>query len=233
MTMGKSFQYALAIIVLALLASIIFMPLTVVMTLANIPQLSAQSIQGSIWSGSARDLKYKEISLGNTFINTSLLSIMITKPKLHIFRPLSENTPAINAVIGPSYIDQLTTQIDGKSILSPLPVDTIALENIAVHFNEGRCESASGQINMSLRINISGQYISRDISGPLQCISGSLQSTLKSNINSEILKINIDDKGAFNANISILGNYPITPQLSDIGFKPIDNGISMAVSGTI
>lgn len=233
MTMGKSFQYALAIIALALLASIILMPLSFMMSLANIPQLSAQSIKGSIWSGHALDLKYKNIPFGNAFINTSFLSIVSTSPKLHIFRPSSPDAPAINAVIGASYVDQLTAEIDGKSILSPLPVDIITFEDIAAHFSEGRCDSASGQINMSLKINISGQYISRDISGPLQCVSGSLQSTLKSKTNSEILKITIDDKGAFNANISILGNYPMTAQLSDIGFKPIENGIIMAVSGTL
>ena len=226
-------RLSIIVSLLIIVLGLFLMPLRFAISHANIADLSAKNIEGTIWTGHIGDAHYRQFPIGNVKAGLSFSSLLSANPKISFERALSPGYSQISGAIGSSGIDAFNGQLDMKDLLAPLPIDAIIMRDAGFEFNNENCIAASGKVRALMRINIDGTPLSRDLEGPLECVSGKLRAALKGKTGSERLTIDIDAVGAYSADIILLGNYPISAEYEAQGFRKTSDGIGMSLKGSL
>ena len=108
------------------------------------------------------------------------------------------------------------------------------MQAVSIRFDQGRCQSASGQVRVSLDANIPGLNLKQGVLGKAECQDGVLVLPLQSGSGMEQLTLKLQGNGFYTARLFLSGSERAwTLQLPTIGFLKAPNGYAIKVAGQL
>ncbi|VAV91657.1 hypothetical protein MNBD_ALPHA04-1989 [hydrothermal vent metagenome] len=220
--------------------ALFFMPLRLAVGLAGLEnsRFSAREISGSIWNGHITGAKIGDFSLGDMDAEVQFFPLLAGNIRLDLERPESATASGLMATIGKQgdslLVENATTILPVGSQFAPLPVSSIDLDNVSVSFAEGRCQSASGKIRLSLDANIPGLDLKQGLLGNAECQDGVLILTQTSGSGMETLTLKLEGNGVYTGRLFLSGtDRAWTMLLPSLGFQKLPGGYAIKVSGQL
>lgn len=229
------------VVLMALIAvALFFMPLKLAVSLAGLEdsRFSAREISGSIWSGRIEGAQLGPFALGDLDAGVRFLPLLAGHIKLNLERPATAADDGLVVTIGKSgkrlLVENATTTLSIGQQLAPLPASNIALDGVSVAFADGRCQSASGQVRLSLDANIPGLDLKQGLLGKALCQDGILQLPLASGSGMETLTLKLEGSGSYSARLFLSGsNRAWALLLPTLGFQPVPDGYAIRTAGQL
>ncbi|WP_109356391.1 type II secretion system protein N [Sphingorhabdus sp. EL138] len=241
--MGKQVPRALIyiLIILALIIlALVFMPLKLAISIAGLEdsRFSAREISGSIWNGRIEQAQLGPFALGDLKAGVQFFPLLTGKVKMDLERPAVAGDKGLVATIGKQgnslLVENATTALSVGQTLAPLPASNITLDNVSVAFANGRCESASGKVRLSLDANIPGLDLKQGLLGNAMCEDGVLVLPLTSGSGMEELTMKLEGNGFYTARLFLNGNDRAwTLLLPTLGFRKVPSGYAIKVAGQL
>ena len=221
-------------------AVLFFMPLRLAVSMAELDErvFSAKQISGSIWDGHIESAKLGPVSLGDLDAGMQFWPILSGDMIMDVERPENAAGGSLNATIGKAGNGFLVADTNAKipvgRQLAPLPASNIELSGFSANFVDGRCNSASGQVRMSLDANIPGLDLQRGLLGNAECQDGVLVLPLASNSGMEKLTLKLEGNGSYTARLALSGgNVAWTLLLPSLGFSKTPDGYAIKMTGQL
>ncbi|QJB70216.1 type II secretion system protein N [Parasphingorhabdus halotolerans] len=240
---GKQVSRALTyiLIFIALVALALFlMPLRLAVSMAGLEdsRFSAREISGSIWSGRIDSAQLGPFDLGDLDASVKFLPLLTGRILMDLERPADTSDQGLRATIGRQgkslLVENVTTDLSVGSQLAPLPTSQIMLDNVSVAFANGRCQSASGKVRLSLDANIPGLDLKQGLLGNAECQNGVLVLPLQSGSGMETLTLKLQGNGFYTARLFLSGNERAWALLlPTLGFLKVPSGYAIKVAGQL
>ena len=237
--MPRALTYLL--IILAVIAvAIFFLPLRLAVGMAGLEgsRFSARAISGSVWNGRIEGAQLGPFPLGDLDANLRFLPLLSSRVLMDLKRPAAGSDAGLVATVGKNgnslQIQDLTTIMTVGSQLAPLPASAIDLQSVSITFAGGRCQSASGQVRMSLDANIPGLDLKQGLLGKAECQDGVLVLPLQSGSGMEQLTLKLEGNGFYTARLFLSGSDRAwTLLLPTLGFRTVPSGYAIKVAGQL
>ncbi|NRD89207.1 type II secretion system protein N [Sphingopyxis sp. BSNA05] len=229
------------LILLAVIAvALIFLPLRLAVGWAGLEEtgFSAKTISGSVWSGRIEGAQLGPFALGDLDAGLRPLPLLTGQVLMDLERPPASGDPGLVATVGKAgnrlLVQDLTTVLGLGSQLAPLPASAIELQTVSISFAGGRCQSASGQVRVSLDANIPGLNLKQGLLGNAECQDGGLVLPLQSGSGMEQLTLKLQGNGFYTARLSLSGSDRAwTLLLPTLGFRKVPDGYAIKVAGQL
>lgn len=226
----------LAVIVVALF----FLPLRLAVGMAGLEgsHFSAKAISGSVWHGRIEGAQLGPFPLGDLDAGVRLLPLLTGKLLMDLERPATAGEDGLVATVGKAgkslLVQDVTTVLGIGRQLAPLPASAIDLREVSITFAGGRCQSASGQVRVSLDANIPGLDLKQGLLGNAECQDGVLVLPLQSGSGMEQLTLKLEGNGFYTARLFLSGSERAwTLLLPTLGFRNVPNGYAIKVAGQL
>ena len=224
-----------AMLLLGLLAILLFMPLRIPASAAGI---AARSSQGSIVSGSLRDVSIGRIRVGDVNARLRLLPILAGRLGFALQRGDAPFAPGVSGTVGRSFggpfADQISLTLDGGSVLPGLEGSELRLEAVSFAFSGGKCQSASGTVRLRLQESALASVVRGGMIGNAQCSNGDLFLPLISDSTMERAAIRLKSDGRFQSTFLVSApSAEIALALGSAGFQPVSGGFRLVRSGKL
>jgi general secretion pathway protein N len=237
--MSRSAKRAVLIALALLAALLILLPLRIVFDMAGLGSrgVSARSIEGTIWSGTVRDLRIGKLSLGDLDAGLSAVGLLRGETVLDMTRaqdapgqpPLafslvrSGNSTAMRDGVG---------EIATADLFAPLPLRSVSLDEVTIAFDGRRCAAASGAVRVNIEQSLFGLTLQRGLSGNLRCDGADLLVPLKGQSGLEQMDIRIRGNGRYTADFRLGGLAASAgPALSALGFRQQGDAMAIRIDG--
>jgi len=229
------------LIILAVIAvALFFLPLRLAVGMAGLDdtRFSARAISGSVWSGRIEGAQLGPFPLGDLDASVRFLPLLSGRVLMDLERPPSGSDRGLVATVGKAgnslLVEDVTTVLSVGSQLAPLPASAIDLTDVSIAFAGGRCQSASGQVRMSLDANIPGLNLKQGLLGKAQCQDGVLVLPLQSGSGMEQLTLKLQGNGFYTARLFLSGSDRAwTLLLPTLGFRKVPSGYAIRVAGQL
>jgi len=229
------------LIILAVVAvALFFLPLRLAVSMAGLEgsRFSAKAISGSVWNGRIEGAQLGPFPLGDLDAGVRLLPLLTGRVLMDLERPPVAGDPGLFATVGKSgnslLVQDVTTVLSVGRQLAPLPASAIDLQAVSVRFARGRCQSASGQVRVSLDANIPGLDLKQGLLGKAECQDGVLVLPLQSGSGMEQLTVKLQGNGFYTARLFLSGSDRAwTLLLPTLGFRKVPNGYAIKVAGQL
>ncbi len=237
--MPRALTYIL--ILLAVIAvALFFLPLRLAVGMAGLEgsRFSAKAISGSVWSGRIEGAQVGPFALGDLDAGVRFLPLLTGKLLMDLERPAADGDDGLVATIGKSghslLVENVTTVLGIGRQLAPLPASAIDLRDVNISFAGGRCQSASGQVRVSLDANIPGLDLKQGLLGNAICQDGVLVLPLQSGSGMEQLTLKLEGNGYYTARLFLSGSDRAwTLLLPTLGFRNVPDGYAIKVAGQL
>ena len=230
------FLILLAVVSVALF----FLPLRLAVGMAGLEdtRFSAKAISGTIWKGRIEGTQVGPFALGDVDAGLRFLPLLIGKILMDLERPPTAGDAGLVAVVGKAgkslLVQDVTTVLAAGRQLAPLPASEIDLHGVSIRFTGGRCQSASGQVRVSLDANIPGLDLKQGLLGNAICQDGALVLPLQSGSGMEQLTLKLEGNGFYTARLFLSGNDRAwTLLLPTLGFRNVPDGYAIKVAGQL
>jgi len=230
----------LLIILAVIAAALFFLPLRLAVGMAGLDdtRFSAKAISGSVWNGRIEGAQLGPFALGDLDAGLRLLPLLTGRVLMDLERPPVAGDRGLVATVGKSgnglLVRDLTTIMAVGSQLAPLPASAIDLQAVSITFAGGRCQSASGQVRMSLDANIPGLNLKQGLLGKAECQDGVLVLPLQSGSGMEQLTLKLQGNGFYTARLFLSGSDRAwTLLLPTLGFRKVPSGYAIKVAGQL
>ena len=237
--MPRALTYLL-IILAVIAAALFFLPLRLAVGMAGLDdtRFSAKAISGSVWNGRIEGAQLGPVALGDLDAGLRLLPLLTGRVLMDLERPPVAGDRGLVATVGKSgnglLVRDLTTIMAVGSQLAPLPASAIDLQAVSITFAGGRCQSASGQVRMSLDANIPGLNLKQGLLGKAECQDGVLVLPLQSGSGMEQLTLKLQGNGFYTARLFLSGSDRAwTLLLPTLGFRKVPSGYAIKVAGQL
>ena len=196
--------------------------------------LAAREANGSVWLGALNEAQIGPAPLGDVEVRLNRLPLLIGRTRLSLTRqeldaPFSGATSVSRDGFG---LDDFTGQLRLGAALAPLPVSSVDLDDVSVHFANGVCESAEGRVRALIARDVGGFAFSSGLSGTVGCQGGKLRLPLTSQSGAERLDLILGADGRYQAEFSVRAGDPaLRTQLVAAGFRPSGNALSIRIHG--
>ena len=237
--MSKLFRIFLLLVILLGIA-LYLMPLRIAVAMAGIEddKFSARDISGSIWNGRIEGAQIGSYPLGDLDAGVQFFPLLVGAVKMDLERTATDEQNGLIATIGKKdgalLIENASTKINVGQQLAPLPASTVDIENVSLSFANGRCQSASGTVRMSLDANIPGLDLKQGLLGNAICQDGVLVLPLKSGSAMETLTLKLAGDGTYSGRLLLTGgNRAWTLLLPTLGFRKVPNGYVITLAGQL
>lgn len=237
--MPRALTYLL-IPVAVIAVALFFLPLRLAVGMAGLEGsgFSARSISGSVWNGRIEGAQLGPFALGDLDAGLRLLPLLTGRVLMDLERPPVAGDRGLVARVGKSgnglLVRDLTTTMAVGSQLAPLPASAIDLQAVSITFAGGRCQSASGQVRMSLDANIPGLNLKQGLLGKAECQDGVLVLPLQSDSGMEQLTLKLQGNGFYTARLFLSGSDRAwTLLLPTLGFRRVPSGYAIKVAGQL
>ena len=198
--------------------------------------LAAREAEGSLWFGHLREAQFGPVQLGDVEARLNLLPLFLGRARLSLHRDADSGGPLDGAVLVSRHrfgIEDLTGQIRTGSLFGPLPIATLDLTDVSVHFEDDQCESAEGQVRAGLSGEVAGLALPAGLSGAVRCQDGAAMLPLTGQSGMEQLNISIAASGRWRADLVVRPTDPVTIQrLTAAGFVPGAAGYVRRIDGS-
>ncbi|WP_026091151.1 type II secretion system protein N [Blastomonas sp. AAP53] len=233
MTRAVLVSLALVVALLALL------PLRIVFDMAGLGSggVSARSVEGSIWSGTIRDLRIGKLSLGD--MDAGLAPGGVLRGELALAMTRAADTPGQPplsfdlARSGDSIaMRNASGDIATADLFAPLPLRSVSLDGVDIAFTGQRCAQASGVVRANIEQSLFGLTLQRGLSGNLRCDDGDLLVPLKGQSGLEQMDVRIAGTGRYTADFRLGGLAASTgTALSALGFRQQGEAMTIRING--
>ena len=237
--MPRALTYVL--ITLAVIAvALFFLPLRLAVSMAGLEgsRFSAKAITGSVWSGRIEGAELGPFPLGDLDAGVRLLPLLTGRVLMDLERPPVAGDSGLVATVGKAgsrlVVQDVTTVLSVGRQLAPLPASAIDLQAVSITFAGGRCQSASGQVRVSLDANIPGLNLKQGLLGKAECQDGVLVLPLQSGSGMEQLTLKLQGNGFYTARLFLSGSDRAwTLLLPTLGFRKVPSGYAIKVAGQL
>ena len=237
--MPRALTYVL--ILLAVIAvALFFLPLRLAVGWAGLEgsRFSAKTISGSVWNGRIEGAQLGPFPLGDLDAGVRVLPLLTGRVMMDLERPPAAGDPGLVATVGKSgnslLVRDVTTMLSVGRQLAPLPASAIDLQAVNISFAGGRCQSASGQVRVSLDANIPGLNLKQGLLGNAECQDGVLVLPLQSGSGMEQLTLKLEGNGFYTARLFLSGSDRAwTLLLPTLGFRKVPSGYAIKVAGQL
>jgi len=235
----RALKYFLVLIAVMGLATF-FMPLRLAISMAGLEEskFSAKDISGTIWDGRIDGAKIGDFALGDLGAAVQFFPLLTGRIKLDLQRPADSKDQNLTATIGKQgrdlFVENATATLNIGPQLAPLPASNIELDRVNVSFTDGRCQSASGKVRLSLDANIPGLDLRRGLLGNAKCENDVLVLPLKSGSGMEQLTMKLQGNGAYTARLLLSGDEGMWALLlPTLGFQKVPSGYAIRIAGQL
>jgi general secretion pathway protein N len=229
------------LILLAVIAvALFFLPLRLAVGVAGLEgsRFSAKAISGSVWNGRIEGAQIGPFPLGDLDAGVRFLPLLTGRLLMDLERPATPGDDGLVATVGKAgkslLVQDVTTVLGVGRQLAPLPASDIDLRGVSISFAGGRCQSASGQVRVSLDGNIPGLDLKQGLLGNAQCQDGALVLPLQSGSGMEQLTLKLEGNGFYTARLFLSGSDRAwTLLLPTLGFRNVPGGYAIKVAGRL
>lgn len=198
--------------------------------------LAAREAEGSLWFGRLREAQFGPVLLGDVDARLNVLPLFLGRARLSLHRDEAAGglfDGAITVTRHSFGLEDLTGQFRTGSLFGPLPIATIDLVDVSVHFEGDQCESAEGQVRAGLSGEVAGLALPSGLSGALRCQNGAALLPLAGQSGMEQVNISIEASGRWRADVLVRPTDPATIQrLTAAGFTPGAGGYVRQIDGS-
>ncbi len=212
------------IVIVALLALILFLPLRLASGLLGFVQfgLSARQVSGSVWSGKLDQAHIGALTLGTLDVGMEPAPLLLGRARLAFARPADDADGPLSGTVESGFGRRAISHVTG-SIAGPgtgaLPIERLTFDNLSVRFSDGTCAAASGRVTLVVGLEIAGVTLANGLSGEARCAGGRLQLPLVSQSGMERVTMTIAVDGSYAARVAVQpGDAMVATALSASGF---------------
>jgi general secretion pathway protein N len=227
-----------ALLALALIAATLPMRLALGLAGADDAGLTARSVSGSIWSGTLVDARWRGAQLGTLDADLDPLALLGGTVRLNVSRDSELLGDLRGALIltGARGVADMNGTLSLGASLAGVPLDTLRLDGAAARFDAaGRCVAASGRVQLSIALPVSGLDLAGGLGGPLACRNGRAEAALASQSGMERLTLSVDGSGRYRARLAIMGGSDpaVAALLRAAGFLPAGEALVLLHEGRL
>ncbi|WP_373490832.1 type II secretion system protein N [Parasphingorhabdus sp.] len=237
--MPRALTYIL-IILAVIVVALFLLPLRLAVGMAGLDdtRFSAKAISGSVWNGRIEGAQLGPFPLGDLDAGVRFLPLLTGRVLMDLERPPAGGDRGLVATVGKSgnslLVQDVTTLLSLGSELAPLPASAIDLQDVSIVFAGGRCQSATGQVRVSLDANIPGLNLKQGLLGKAECQDGVLVLPLQSGSGMEQLTLKLEGNGFYTARLFLSGSDRAwTLLLPTLGFRKVPSGYAIKVAGQL
>lgn len=223
----------LALAGLTALGLIALVPLRAVLGMAAPENVTARSIEGSVWSGRIGDLRVGPLPLGTLEAGLRPLPLLLGRAEFALERagnaPFAATASASGGDVRLSGVNGVVALPDG---LGGLPVTSLTFGDFSVQMADGKCAKADGTLGME--IASPGPLLAQAItlSGKARCEGGALLVPMQGPGGMERLTLRIAGSGRWQADLVLTGLPPeVSGPLMQGGFTVRAGGVGIGTSG--
>lgn len=196
------------LMLIALVVVLATFPLRLALGLAGAETagLTARGVTGSIWSGRIVDAVWRGADLGSVDAGLNPLALLGGDVRVDVRRDDQLRGPLTGGLMlaGDQGVADVSGALSLGASLAGVPLDTLRLTGVTVRFDgDGRCVAAGGQAQLTLALPVPGLDLANGLSGPLACRDGRAEATLASQSGMERLRLGIDGKGRWRAQLGV------------------------------
>jgi general secretion pathway protein N len=238
--MTRSRAKLAVLIALALVtALLVLLPLRIVFDMGGLGArgVSARTIEGSVWSGTVRNLRLGRLTLGDMDAGLSPIGLLGGEMVLAMERAAdAPEAPPLSFDLAKSgdsiAMRDATGEIATSDLFAPLPLRSVALEDVNVAFVGRTCSAASGAVRVNIEQSLFGISLQRGLSGTLRCDKGDLLVPLKGQSGLEQMDIRITGQGRYTADFKLGGLAGgAGAALSVLGFRQQGDAMTIRING--
>ncbi|HIV79137.1 MAG TPA: type II secretion system protein N [Candidatus Sphingomonas excrementigallinarum] len=207
-----------------LVALIVFLPMRLALGMTGLADegLSARRVGGTIWGGSMIEARFGDVALGDLRVSLSPLALLVGRAKLAFEGAGADGRPIAGAATVSRHamgIDGVTASLPAATLFAPLPVTTLALEDVTVHFRDGVCEEAAGRVRATMVGEAGGLPLPPMMMGTARCEAGALLLPMTGQGGTEGVNLRIRPDGRYTADLVLTpGDPAAAARLEQLGF---------------
>jgi general secretion pathway protein N len=198
--------------------------------------LAAREVEGSLWVGRLREAQFGPVLLGDVDARLNVLPLFLGRARLSLHRDAEAGGALDGAILVSRHrfgIEDMTGQLQARGLFGPLPIATLDLDDVSVHFEGEQCESAEGEVRAGLSGEVAGLVLPSGLSGTIRCQNGAAMLPLTGQSGMEQVNISIQASGRWRAEIVVRPTDPATIQrLTAAGFVPGAAGYVRRIDGS-
>ena len=198
--------------------------------------LAAREVEGSVWFGRLREAQFGPVLLGDVDARLNILPLFLGRARLSLHRDAEAGGALDGAVLVSRHrfgIEDLTGQLRTGSLFGPLPIATLDLSDVSVHFEGEQCESAEGEVRAGLAGEVAGLALPSGLSGTVRCQDGAALLPLTGQSGMEQVNISVSASGRWRADVVVRPTDPVAIQrLTAAGFVPGAGGYVRRIDGS-
>ncbi|KTT99506.1 type II secretion system protein N [Sphingomonas yabuuchiae] len=205
-------------------ALIVFLPMRLALGATGLADqgLSARRVGGTIWGGSMIEARFGDVALGDLRVSLSPLALLVGRARLAFEGAGADGRPIAGAAtIGRHAmgIDGVTASLPAATLFAPLPVTTLALEDVTVRFRDGVCEEAGGRVRATMMGEAGGLPLPPMMMGTARCEAGALLLPMTGQGGTEGVNLRIRPDGRYTADLVLTpGDPAAAAKLEQLGF---------------
>lgn len=239
--MGLSLSRRMRVALLALFALgiVAFLPLRIALGMAGLERLgvSARAVNGDIWGGSIHDLMLGDMPMGSVNAALSPVQLLVGRIRVDIWRTLGQPNDikgALTVGFGRIGVDDMTGVVPLGGNFAPLPIGSLAMDDVSAHFAGDRCGHAEGRVRAQVAGQVPGLNLSQGLSGVATCDGEALLLPLVSQSGMEKVDLRIWRSGRYVAEMRVETTDPTLGEaLGGLGFAAAGNARVLKVEGTL
>jgi len=198
--------------------------------------LAAREAEGSLWLGRLREAQFGPVALGDVDARLNVLPLFLGRARLSLSRDEASGGRFSGAITVTRYsvgFDDLDGQLRTGALFAPLPVATLDLSDVTVHFDNNICESAEGEIRAGLSGDVGGIMLPSGLRGNVRCAEGALLLPLIGQSGLEQVNIRISASGRWRADLVVRPTDPAAiERLTAAGFAAGPGGYVRRIDGS-
>lgn len=196
--------------------------------------LAAREARGSLWSGALREAQFGGIPLGDVNARLNVLPLFLGRARLSLSREEADGRfeGAVTVSRHGFGLDDLNGQLRLGALFAPLPLATLDLDGVTVHFAGGLCDHAEGEVRAGLSGDLAGMLLSSGLRGTARCAEGALLIPLASQAGLEQLNLRFEADGRWRIDLVVRPTDPAAQgRLTAAGFAAGSSGYVRRIDG--
>jgi general secretion pathway protein N len=195
---------------------------------------AAREAEGSVWLGALKEAQLGPVALGDVQARLRMLPLLIGRARTDLERggegdALHGGITVSRHAVG---IDDFSADLPLGSAFAPLPLASLDLGDVSVHFADGACAGAEGLVKAGLAGDAGGIALPRRLSGRARCDGGALLLPLVSQSGMERLDVRLFEDGRYRVELALRPGDDATRQrLAASGFVPAGAAFVLRANG--
>ncbi|WOE75845.1 type II secretion system protein N [Alterisphingorhabdus coralli] len=219
---------------------VVFLPMRLALDWSGLGErgLAARRVEGSVWSGTLYDARFGAVPLGTLEAGLQPASLLGT-PMVAVRRAEASATgqdfsASLGGGTGKLVVEAANGDVPLDQIAGDLPIAAARLNNVALQLDDGRCQSASGEVQLILSSWLGRFAAQNGLRGKLQCDGDAVALTTAGQSGLEKLSFRVEPDGRYRAELTIQGlSRELGLGLRAMGFKASGNRLVLSTEGVL